>query len=169
METIIENIKDINYFELFSLKQDLDPDLEDLELKYFQLQAKFHPDKFINSSDSEKRISLYYTSLINDAYSTLKATEKRFEYLLSIKGFKFDEKNFQIEDKEFLIQQMEIREEFEDAMNNNKAERCKQIKDNISKNKDSLISDFKKSFINGSLDKSFDILKKIKFYSSIKF
>ncbi|GIR93465.1 MAG: hypothetical protein CM15mP93_16520 [Thiotrichaceae bacterium] len=28
-------------------------------------------------------------------------------------------------------------------MNNNKAERCKQIKDNISKNKDSLISDFK--------------------------
>lgn len=169
METIIENIKDINYFELFSLKQDLDPDLEELELKYFQLQAKFHPDKFINSSDSEKRISLYYTSLINDAYSTLKATEKRFEYLLSIKGFKFDEKNFQIEDKEFLIKQMEIREEYEDAMNNNKAERCKQIEDNILKNKDSLISDFKKSFINGSLDKSFDILKKIKFYSSIKF
>ena len=52
METIIENIKDINYFELFSLKQDLDPDLEELELKYFQLQAKFHPDKFINSSES---------------------------------------------------------------------------------------------------------------------
>ena len=64
---------------------------------------------------------------------------------------------------------MEIREEFEDAMNNNKAERCKQIKDNISKNKDSLISDFKKYFIDGSFDKSFDILKKIKFYSSIKF
>jgi len=169
MESITENIKDINYFELFSLKQDLDPDLKELELKYFQLQAKFHPDKFINSSDSEKRISFYYTSLINDAYSTLKATDKRFEYLLSIKGFKFDEKNFQIEDKEFLIQQMEIREEFEDAMNNNKVERCKQIKDNISKNKDSLISDFKKSFINGSFDKSFDILKKIKFYSSIKF
>lgn len=169
METIIENIKDINYFELFSLKQDLDPDLEELELKYFQLQAKFHPDKFINSSDSEKRISLYYTSLINDAYSTLKATEKRFEYLLSIKGFKFDEKNFQIEDKEFLIKQMEIREEFEDAMNNNKVEKCKQIEDNILKNKDSLINDFKKSFINGSFDKSFDILKKIKFYSSIKF
>ena len=31
METIIENIKDINYFELFSLKQDLDPDLEELD------------------------------------------------------------------------------------------------------------------------------------------
>ncbi|GIR93466.1 MAG: hypothetical protein CM15mP93_16530 [Thiotrichaceae bacterium] len=60
METIIENIKDINYFELFSLKQDLDPDLEELELKYFQLQAKFHPDKFINSSDSEKEF-LYIT------------------------------------------------------------------------------------------------------------
>ena len=42
METIIENIKDINYFELFSLKQDLDPDLEELELKYFQLQERKH-------------------------------------------------------------------------------------------------------------------------------
>ena len=45
METIIENIKDINYFELFSLKQDLDPDLEELELKgieiFFERSSKF--------------------------------------------------------------------------------------------------------------------------------
>jgi len=45
METIIENIKDINYFELFSLKQDLDPDLEELELKgieiFFQIYSRY--------------------------------------------------------------------------------------------------------------------------------
>lgn len=40
----------INYFELFEISQTYDIDLEDLSLKFRNMQMSFHPDKFSSKS-----------------------------------------------------------------------------------------------------------------------
>ena len=61
-----------NFFELFELDYSVDINSEILEKKYLNFQKKFHPDKFVNASDYEKRMSLQITSYINEAYKVLK-------------------------------------------------------------------------------------------------
>ena len=61
-----------NYFQLFEIEKSVLIDLNVLEDKYLELQKEFHPDKYVNASDQEKRISLQITSYINEAYNTLK-------------------------------------------------------------------------------------------------
>ena len=59
METAAENISlTQNYFELFSLGISFDVDLSKLSENFRQLQQAVHPDRFANSSDKEKRLSV---------------------------------------------------------------------------------------------------------------
>ena len=53
-----------NYFQLFELENSFDVNYESLEKKYLSFQKSFHPDKFVNASDQEKRISLQIISYI---------------------------------------------------------------------------------------------------------
>ena len=63
-------VADLNI--LFELDNSFDVNYESLEKKYLSFQKSFHPDKFVNASDQEKRISLQIISYINEAYETLK-------------------------------------------------------------------------------------------------
>ena len=54
-----------NYFQLFEIEQSVFIDFNILEEKYLELQKEFHPDKYVNASDQEKRISLQILSLIH--------------------------------------------------------------------------------------------------------
>ena len=58
-----------NYFQLFELEPSFVIDFYSLEKKYFELQKKFHPDKYVNSTDYEKRLSLQITSYVNEAFT----------------------------------------------------------------------------------------------------
>ncbi|MBI4436702.1 MAG: Fe-S protein assembly co-chaperone HscB [Candidatus Omnitrophica bacterium] len=55
-----------------------------LDKTFYELSRKFHPDLFQGKSDKEKRYSLEKTSLLNDAYKTLKNLVARVEYLLDL-------------------------------------------------------------------------------------
>jgi len=98
-----------NYFELFGLKVSTEIDLEDLDEKFTILQKQFHPDKFTNSPDIEKRIALQISSYLNDGYITLCDFVKRVEYILKIKKFDTDESRT-LFDEEFLEEQIELNE-----------------------------------------------------------
>ena len=50
----IQYIRKTNY-DIFNLKHSYLIDNDELETKYFQLQNIFHPDKFINSIEKEKK------------------------------------------------------------------------------------------------------------------
>ena len=102
-----------NYFQLFEIEKSLFIDLNVLEDKYLELQKEFHPDKYVNASDQEKRISLQITSYINEAYNTLKNDYLKSIYLLKIEGYKLEDQNNTISDSVFLVHQMELREESE--------------------------------------------------------
>ena len=157
-----------NYFELFELECSVDINSEILEKKYLNFQKNFHPDKFVNSSDHEKRLSLQITSYINEAYKILKNDYLKSMYLLKIKGYDIDNQNSTISDPSFLIHQMELREESDEIMSK-KNESLKKdffIKLNVLKKK--LQNNFRIKYELGQFEEASDSIKKIKFYMSIE-
>ena len=102
-----------NYFELFDLKKSFNIDEKALLKAYQREISKFHPDKFSTNSESEKLQALQNTALINSAYSTLKSPLNRAEYILNMEGINpFDEKDTNM-DSNFLLSQIELREDLE--------------------------------------------------------
>jgi molecular chaperone HscB len=77
---------DIDYFAAFGLPRKLHIDLSALERSFYRLSRKLHPDVYAQASAEEQQWSLDQTSLLNDAYRTLKNPIARTEYLLKLEG-----------------------------------------------------------------------------------
>jgi molecular chaperone HscB len=75
-----------DYFSIFGLEPRLNLDLQALEHEFHRLSRKLHPDRFARADMNEKQWSLADTSLLNDAYRTLKDPLRRTEYLLKLHG-----------------------------------------------------------------------------------
>jgi molecular chaperone HscB len=102
-----------NFFELFDLNKSFDIDENTLLTAYQREISRFHPDRFSTSSESEQLQALQKTALINSAYSALKSPLNRAEYLLNMEGINpFDEKDTDM-DSNFLLSQIELREDLE--------------------------------------------------------
>ena len=59
-----------------------------LEEKYLSLQSIVHPDRYVKSSEKEKKFSLIHSSNINRSYKIIKNNSERLKILLEINGFK---------------------------------------------------------------------------------
>ena len=102
-----------NYFELFDLETSFFVDDEALKKAYQAQVTRFHPDNFVNKSQSEQLKALQNTSVVNSAYTTLKTPLNRASYLLNLEDvYPFDEKDTNM-DANFLISQIELREQLE--------------------------------------------------------
>ena len=122
----IQNIRKTNPYEIFNLKQCYLIDNEELELKYYDLQNIFHPDKFINSAEKEKEISAYESSNINNAYNLLLNNVERIKILLKLKGYNTNsnsEKSFT--DKNLLEEIMELQNRCMSVENENEKVKIK--------------------------------------------
>lgn len=75
-----------DYFAVFSLPRKLDLDLPQLERSFYRLSRQYHPDVYATKSPEEQQWSLDQTSLLNDAYRTLKNPVSRTEHLLRLEG-----------------------------------------------------------------------------------
>lgn len=102
-----------NYFELFDLPLGFAVDASALSARYRQLQGEMHPDRYAGASDLEKRLSVQYSSRVNEAYATLRKPLSRALYLLELAGVSGDEVARQKVDGGFLMMQMELREKLE--------------------------------------------------------
>ena len=98
------------HFELFELPVSFEIDLQDLSQRYRELQRVVHPDKFVNASDHERRLSVKNAALINDAYQILKSPQRRARYMLELQSVSFDDENDMALEPEFLMEQIELRE-----------------------------------------------------------
>ena len=76
----------VDYFSVFGLEPRLNLNLQALEHEFHRLSRKLHPDRFARADMNEKQFSLADTSLLNDAYRTLKDPLRRTEYLLKLHG-----------------------------------------------------------------------------------
>lgn len=108
-----------NHFELFQLPQAFAIDLAQLDLAYREVQAKVHPDKFVQASDAEKRVAMQWATRANEAYQTLKKPIKRATYLCQLHGVDLQTESNTSMPAAFLMQQMEWREAFDEARHKN--------------------------------------------------
>jgi len=103
----------INFFTLLQLPEAFDIDLETLHQNYQSIQKDIHPDRFATFDDEAKLESIKKTAQVNDAYQTLKSPIRRAEYLLQLKGINIHDEKYTAVPQDFLMQQMEWREELE--------------------------------------------------------
>ena len=108
-----------NHFDLFGLTPAYALDLEHLDRAYRDIQSKVHPDRFAHAGDAERRASMQMTTQVNEAYRTLKSPVRRAKYLLELNGVDVGFETNTAMPKEFLIEQMELREQLEGAKNVN--------------------------------------------------
>lgn len=100
-----------NHFELFELPVRFDVDLGELAGRYRDLQRVIHPDRFVNATDRERRLSMQGTTVINEAYRVLRDPLARASYLLALHGLDVDAARGAATDTDFLMRQMQLREE----------------------------------------------------------
>jgi molecular chaperone HscB len=82
-----------NYFEFFSLPRKLKLDVPALEKHFYTLSRKLHPDRFAGKPVAEQEAALAQSSLLNDAYRTLKDPIARTQYLLTLEGIQLEEQS----------------------------------------------------------------------------
>jgi molecular chaperone HscB len=81
-----------NYFAFFGLPRKLLIDEAALEKNFYSLSRQLHPDYFMASTGAERRASIDRSSMLNDAYRTLRDRVSRAQYLLQLEGYKEAEK-----------------------------------------------------------------------------
>ena len=82
-----------DYFEFFSLPRKLVVDVPALEKQFYVLSRKLHPDRFAARPVAEQEAALAESSLLNDAYRTLKEPVARTQYLLTLEGVELEEQS----------------------------------------------------------------------------
>ena len=83
----------VDYFTFFGLPQKLNVDIAALEKDFYVLSRKLHPDLNAQAGSKEQEWSLEQSSLLNDAYRTLRDPIKRTQYLLKLEGLELEEQS----------------------------------------------------------------------------
>ena len=132
-----------NYFELFGLEPAFAIDRDELLSRQRRLQASFHPDRHVNASDQDKRISMQAASWINQACATLQDPVKRARYLLELSVADIPDDSTTTSDKAFLMEQLEIREAVDACREQQDGlERSRQIEDRLTQRSKDLADEF---------------------------
>jgi molecular chaperone HscB len=89
----------VDYFTFFGFSRKLNLDTSKLEKEFYALSRRLHPDLFAQANPEERAFSLEQSSMLNDAYRTLKDPIKRTEYLLRLEGVELGEQSKQATEK----------------------------------------------------------------------
>ena len=127
-----------NFFTLLKLPEAFVIDLEKLDQNYQDIQKEIHPDRFASFDDETKLESIKKTAQVNDAYQTLKSPIRRAEYLLQLHGVNIHDEKYTAVSQDFLMQQMEWREELETHKQNKLA--LEKLAADIQKNKNEMMN-----------------------------
>ncbi len=89
----VQPAKPVDYFTFFGLPRKLNLDTPLLEKDFYELSRKLHPDLYARTGGQELEWSLEQSSLLNDAYRTLKDPIRRTGYLLKLEGVELEEQS----------------------------------------------------------------------------
>ena len=98
MESANEPGAEQTYFAMFDLPRKLTINVATLERDFYKLSRRLHPDLFARKSAEEQAWSLRQSSLLNDAYRTLKEPVARTAYLLKLEGVRVEDENSETRD-----------------------------------------------------------------------
>jgi molecular chaperone HscB len=102
-------------FTLFGLERCFHQDRTLLDTRWKDLQRQAHPDKFADQGAAAQRVAMQWSVRINEAYQRLKDPLKRAAYLCELHGVPVNAENNTAMPTAFLMQQMQWREELDDA------------------------------------------------------
>jgi len=102
-------------FTLFGLEQRFGQDRAAIDARWKDLQRQAHPDKFADQGAAAQRVAMQWSVRINEAYQRLKDPLKRAAYLCELHGAPVNAENNTAMPATFLMQQMQWREELDDA------------------------------------------------------
>ena len=85
--------KEIDYFGFFGLPRRFELDRAALEKQFYRLSRKLHPDLYARAGAQEQQWSLEKSSVLNDAWRTLREPLPRTEYLLGLLGSRLEEQS----------------------------------------------------------------------------
>ena len=83
----------MDFFTFFGLPRKLTLDAPALEKQFYTFSRKLHPDRFASKPLAEQEAALAQSSLLNDAYRTLKDPIFRTQYLLTLEGVELEEQS----------------------------------------------------------------------------
>jgi len=103
-------------FSLFQLPRRFSIDLEDLDQRWKAIQRQVHPDRFSMAGAAAQRVAMQWSSRINEAYRRLKNPLARASYLCELLGAPIQAENNTAMPGSFLMEQMALRENLEEAV-----------------------------------------------------
>lgn len=157
-----------SYFALFGLPESFELDSSRLANAFRELQASYHPDRFINADDQQRRLAVQSTGYINEANETLKSSRLRARYLLTLKGIDFDDEIDTTSDAMFLMHQMDMREALEDVKNaKDPLARVDDIAQEVEAQMDALKEHFMESLEADNLREAKEAVLKMKFFERL--
>ena len=110
---------ELDHFSRLGLEPRWGLDRGALESSYREQSKVVHPDRFVNADSRQKRLAMEHSSLINEAYATLRDPVRRAEYLVKLGGIDLDstdpERGAPHPSQAFLIEMIEHRERLEEA------------------------------------------------------
>lgn len=104
-----------NFFHLFNLPEQFNIDNHKLDTAYHAIQTQVHPDRYVTSTEAQRRLALQWSILTNEAYSTLKQPLKRANYLCQLQGIDVNNESSVAMPPDFLMQQLNWRETLTEA------------------------------------------------------
>jgi len=126
----------MNYFELYELPIQLNPDKAYVQKKYYELSRKYHPDFYSNASPEEQAANLEISSAINKAYRTFQDQDATIRYVLQLKELLEDEEKYAM-GPDFLMEVMEINEVLMD-MEGNDETRIQELQNKVDELQDAI-------------------------------
>ena len=112
-----------NDFEIFGIAPAFALDRDALDARWKDLQREAHPDRFAAADAQAQRQAMQWSVRINEAYQRLKDPLKRAAYLCELNGAPIQAENNTAMPAAFLMQQMQWREDLEDARDDAALER----------------------------------------------
>lgn len=110
-------------FDIFGLEPRFSIVREALDARWKDLQREAHPDRFATASAAAQREAMQWSVRINEAYQRLKDPLKRAAYLCELNGAPIRAEDNTAMPPAFLMQQMQWREDLDDAQSEADLER----------------------------------------------
>lgn len=109
-----------DYFSLFGIAPQLALDLPELQRQFYVLSRQYHPDRFARAAAGQQEYALQFTSMLNDAWRTLKDPNTRAEYLLQLSGLETGDSRANPVPPELLEEVFELNMALEEARDGDK-------------------------------------------------
>ena len=103
-------------FALFGLPARQAQDRAAIDARWKDLQRQAHPDRFAAQGAAAQRVAMQWSVRINEAHQRLRDPLRRAAYLCELRGALIDAERNTAMPAEFLMQQMEWREQLDDAV-----------------------------------------------------